>query len=316
MDVSRGLSMATKRLCRLTTSSFLAPFLTRASTPCIATAARGFSSAPVLSAVGGSRPLSDKEKAAREKIKRRRKKHRAYKQYNLKDIEQFTLCEAMRYIKAFEIGREPDSPKYDIHIKLRTKKDGPVVRNAIRLPYPVKTDIKIAVICPPDSTAAQRAREAGAHIIGEEEVFERIKAGKIDFDRCIAVPESLQKMNKEGIPRILGPRGLMPNVKMGSVVSNPGPAVRNMMGGSTYRERQGVVRMAVGRLSFTPEQLRDNVKAYVNAVKKDAAALSDQIVKEIYEVVLSSTNSPGFSLNGDFYRPAPGAATPQQLAVV
>jgi len=74
--------------------------------------------------------------------------------------------------------------------------------------------------------------------------------------------------------------------------------------------------MAVGRLTFTPEQLRDNVKAYVNAVKKDAAALSDQIVKEVYEVVLSSTNSPGFSLNGDFYKPEPGAATPQQLAVV
>ncbi|KIW91626.1 ribosomal protein L1 [Cladophialophora bantiana CBS 173.52] len=316
MDVSRGLSMATTRLCRLTTSSFLAPFVTRASTPCIAAAARCFSSAPTLFAAGGSRPLSDKEKAAREKIKRRRKKHRAYKQYNLKDMEQFTLCEAMRYIKAFEVGREPDSPKYDIHIKLRTKKDGPVVRNSIRLPYPVKTDIKVAVICPPNSTAAQRAREAGAHLIGEEELFERIKAGKIDFDRCIAVPESLQKMNKEGIPRILGPRGLMPSVKMGSVVTNPGPAVRNMMGGSTYRERQGVVRMAVGRLSFTPEQLRDNVKAYVNAVKKDSAALSDQIVKEIYEVVLSSTNSPGFSLTGDFYKPAPGAATPQQLAVI
>ena len=153
-------------------------------------------------------------------------------------------------------------------------------------------------------------------MVGEDDLFERIKAGKIDFDRVLAVPESLQKMNKEGIPRILGPRGLMPNVKMGSVVNNPGPAVRNAMGGSTYRERQGVVRMAVGKLSFTPEQLRDNVKAYISAVKKDAAALSDQIVKEVYEVVLSSTNSPGFSLNGEYYKPEPGAATPQQLAVI
>lgn len=125
----------------------------------------------------------------------------------------------------------------------------------------------------------------------------------------------------------------MPSLKMGSVVANPGPAVKNMMGGSTYRERQGVVRMPVGRLSFTPEQLRDNVKTYVSAVKKDAAALSDQIAKEVYEVVsrsisirhciansteqvLSSTNAPGFSLNGDFYRPEPGSATPQQLAVI
>ncbi|KAJ9604837.1 hypothetical protein H2200_010952 [Cladophialophora chaetospira] len=294
---------------------------------------RSFSSASVLSATGGSRQLSDKERAQREKAKRRRKKHRAYKQHNLKDMQQFTLCEAMRYtisnassaayqltgsryIKAFELGQNPDTPKYDIHVKLRTKKDGAVVRNNVRLPYPVKTDLKIAVICPPDSTAAKGARAAGAFMVGEEEIFERVKAGKIDFDRVIAVPESLAKMGKEGIPRILGPRGLMPNVKMGSVVTNPGPAVRGLMGGSTYRERQGVVRMAVGRLSFSPEMLRDNVKAYVSAVKKDAASLSDQIAKEVYEVVLSSTNSPGFSLNGDFYRPGPGNATPQQLAVV
>lgn len=201
-------------------------------------------------------------------------------------------------------------------MKLRTKKDGAIVRNNIKLPYSVATDLKIAVICPPDSTAAKNARAAGADMVGEDEIFEYIKSGKMDFDRVIAVPESLPKMGKQGIPRILGPKGLMPNVKMGSVVTNPGPAVRALMGGSTYRERAGVVRMAVGRLSFTPEMLRDNVKAYVSAVKKDAAALSDQISKEVYEVVLSSTHSPGFSLNGEFYKPASGTATPQQLAVV
>ncbi|EXJ93864.1 50S ribosomal protein L1 [Capronia coronata CBS 617.96] len=219
----------------------------------------------------------------------------------------------MRYIKAFEVGHDPNVPKYDIHIKLRTRKDGPVVRNQIRLPHAVKTDIRIAVICPPDSPAAKEALAAGAAVVGEDEVFARIKDGKIDFDRCLAVPSSLPKLSKEGLPRILGPRGLMPSVKLGTVVDNPGPAVSNMMGGSMYRERQGVVRMAVGRLNFTPEQLRDNVKAYVNSVKKDAANLSDQIVKQISEVVLSSTNSPGFSLNGEFYRPTPGAPSPRQL---
>jgi large subunit ribosomal protein L1 len=80
----------------------------------------------------------------------------------------------------------------------------------------------------------------------------------------------------------------MPSLKLGTVVEKPGPAVRNLLGGSMYRERAGVVRMAVGRLSFTPEQLRDNVKAYVNAVKKDATVLSDQIVKEVWEVVSHS----------------------------
>lgn len=237
------------------------------------------------------------------------------------------------YIKAFEVRRDPEVPKYDIAIKMRTKKDGPIVRNQIRLPHAVKTDIRIAVICPPGSAAAAQAKAAGAVLIGEEEIFQRVKEGKIDFDRCIAVPDSMQKLNKEGMPRILGPRGLMPSVKLGTVAEKPGPVVRNMMGGSLYRERQGVVRMAVGRLSFTAEQLRDNVKAYVTAVKKDAATLSDQVVKEVAEVVshqrhhgvrrsptdqkqvLSSTNSPGFSLNGDFYKPAAGAPTPKDLSV-
>jgi large subunit ribosomal protein L1 len=149
----------------------------------------------------------------------------------------------------------------------------------------VKTDIKIAVICPPDSPAAKQAREAGAYMVGEEEIFAKVKDGKIDFDRCLAIPESVQKINKQGLARILGPRGLMPSVKLGTIVEKPGPAIRNMLGGSMYRERMGVVRMAVGRLSFTPEQLRDNVKAYVTAVRKDASGLSDQIMKEVYEVV-------------------------------
>lgn len=192
-------------------------------------------------------------------------------------------CE--RYIKAFEVRRQPDVPKYDIHVKLRTKKDGPIIRNQIRLPYAVKTDIRVAVICPPDSAAAQEAREAGAVLVGEEEIFKHIKDGKIDFDRCIAVPDSLPKINKEGLPRVLGPMGLMPSVKLGTVVDKPGPAVRNLLGGSLYRERQGVVRMAVGRLSFTPEQLRDNVRAFVGAVKKDASLMSESVLKEVTEVV-------------------------------
>jgi len=214
-----------------------------------------------------------------------------YKQYNLKEIEQFTLCDAMRYIRAFEVGIPQSVPKYDCAIKLKTKKDGPVVRNQIRLPHSVKTDIRVAVICPPDSAAAKAAREAGAVLVGEEEIFEQVKAGKINFERCIAQPASLPKITQAGLPRILGPRGLMPSVKLGTVVDNVRDAVRNMLGGSMYRERQGVVRMAVGQLGFTPEMLRDNMKAYVGAIRKDCSVLSDQTPKEVYEVVRHSVQA-------------------------
>ncbi len=190
-----------------------------------------------------------------------------------------------RYIRAFEVGRPPTSSKYEMHLKLRTLKNGPVVRNRLRLPHPVKTDLRICVICPSDSKHAQAAKNAGATLVGEEEIFEAVKSGRIEFDRCICQTDSLQKLNKAGLGRVLGPKGLMPSAKTGTVVKDVGASVKEMVGGSEYRERLGVVRMAVGQLGFTPEEMQRNIKAFVENVKKDMAQLSDKISKEIHEVV-------------------------------
>ena len=107
----------------------------------------------------------------------------------------------------------------------------------------------------------------------------------MDFDRCICHIDSLQKMNKAGLGRQLGPKGLMPSAKTGTVVNQIGSTVRNMVGGSEYREKIGVVRMAVGQLRFTPEEMQNNVKAFMESIKKDIGQLSDRINKEIHEVV-------------------------------
>ena len=155
----------------------------------------------------------------------------------------------------------------------------------MKLPHSVKTDIKICVVCPPDSKAAANARAAGASLVGEDEVIETIKSGRIDFDRCIAQPGSLTKINQAGLGRILGPRGLMPSAKLGTVAEDVGQAVANFTGGSTYRERQGTVRMAIGQLGFTPDQLRTNIQAFIQQMRKESAAISDSIVKDIHEVV-------------------------------
>jgi large subunit ribosomal protein L1 len=279
--------MSTAPICRATIAPTSVPFRTFS---------RGFSSRYPLQASSSV----NREKLQKEKLKKRAKKRTTFRQYDLKNAEQFALCDAMRYIRAFEVGRQPTSVKYDCAVKLRTKKDGPVLRNQIRLPYTVKTDIKIAVICPPNSSAAKRAREAGAFLVGEEEVFEVVKSGKFDFDRCIAQPGSLSAIGKAGIARILGPRGLMPSTKLGTLVEDVATSVKTMLGGSMYRERTGVIRMAVGQLGFTPIQLRENVKTFIAAIKKDATNVQEPFTKEIHEIVLSSTNSPGFTLNGDF----------------
>jgi large subunit ribosomal protein L1 len=114
-----------------------------------------------------------------------------------------------------------------------------------------------------------------------------VKEGVIDFDRCICHTDSLQKLNKAGLGRVLGPKGLMPSAKTGTVVNNIGSTVRDMVGGSEYRERVGVVRMAIGQLGFTPEAMQNNIKAFMDAIKKDIGQMSDRITKEIHEVVRS-----------------------------
>lgn len=186
---------------------------------------------------------------------------------------------------------------------MRSQKSGPVVRNRLRLPHPVDTSVRICVICPPESKHEKAAKAAGAVLVGEDAVFAAVKEGRIEFERCICHQDSLQALNKAGIARILGPRGLMPSAKVGTVVKDVGSAVRDMAGGSEYRERVGVVRMAVGQLGFTPTEMEKNIRAFLDSVKKDCAAMSDRAVKEVHEVVLSSTNGPGFSLSGDFRGP-------------
>ncbi len=251
------------------------------------------------------------------KTQKKKKQRSTFKEPDLRFADQFSLCDAMRfvsrtlqaspphipylpvvessqadkplsrdsYIRAFEVGRHPTSAKYEMHIKLRTLKNGPVVRNRLRLPHPVKTDLRICVICPPDSAAADAARAAGAVLVGEDAVFDAVKAGKVDFERCICHVDSLQKLNKAGLGRVLGPKGLMPSAKTGTVVKDVAATVRDLVGGAEYRERMGVVRMAVGQLGFSPEEMQRNIKAFVGEVRKDIAQLSDRIAKDIHEVV-------------------------------
>ena len=184
-----------------------------------------------------------------------------------------------------EVGRESTVTKYEIHIRMRTRKDGPVIRNMIRFPHAVQTESRICVICPPGSKQAKDAIAAGAVLVGEDEVFEAIKAGKIEFDRCLAHPDSLPALNKAALGRVLGPRGLMPSVKTGTVVEDVASRVEDLRGGTVYRERDAVIRLPIGQLGFSPEQLRDNLRTTIDSIKKDAAGLNDRINKEIYEVV-------------------------------
>jgi large subunit ribosomal protein L1 len=129
---------------------------------------------------------------------------------------------------------------------------------------------------------------------------------KIPFDRLVTTPDQLPLIMKTAAPRILGPKSLLPSVKSGTVTSNIVNFVKDAAGSAEYKEKMGVVRLAIGRLAFSPEQVRDNLEYIVKKMKEDAQHIADngpvQGVerKEIHEIVLSSTHGPGFSLNGEF----------------
>lgn len=217
------------------------------------------------------------------------------------------------YIRAFEVGQNPSTSKYDLAIKIKTMKSGPVIRTRIALPYTVRSDRRIGVICKENSALAIQARAAGAVAVGEESLFEIIRSGSISFTSMICDQGSADKLAKaKDLHRILGPKGLMPSVKTKTITSNVLALLREMAGADNYREKDGVVRIAIGQLGFTPDMLAANVKAFVQQVKDECTKLEEQGVKEVHEVVLGATHSPGFSLNGGF-NPTQDGVTPAML---
>ncbi|OTB00175.1 hypothetical protein M426DRAFT_324490 [Hypoxylon sp. CI-4A] len=240
----------------------------------------------------------------KEKLKKKRRQQRfkEYKYATPSKEEQYSLCDAMRYLRAAEVGRPPNSVTYELSLKIRTPKNSPVLRNRIRLPYPVKNDTRIAVICKEGSGAMHDARTGGAVAFGEESLFEIIKANpnKLPFNRLICHIDSEPALKKAGLGRILGPKGLMPSIKTNTITKSVKTMMHDMVGAENYRERIGAIRMPIGNIQFTPKQLSENVKALVTSVKENISNLEDKVKKGLIEVVLTSTNGPGFSLNGGF----------------
>ncbi|KAL8414412.1 hypothetical protein RB594_005591 [Gaeumannomyces avenae] len=235
-----------------------------------------------------------------KKPEKKKRQHKTFRVWRKDSLITFSLCDAMRYIRAFEVGKPADNVAYDLAVKLTSLKRTAIIRNRIRLPHTLATNVKIAVICKPGSRASAEARMAGAAAVGEETIFEAVRDGSMDFNKLVCHVDSLPALTAANLGRILGPKGMMPSAKTGTVAKDVKSMMREMIGASDYREKEGVVRMPIGKLSFTPEMLADNVKAFIAQLKKDMSALEDQTDKGIDEIVLSASHSPGFSLSGGF----------------
>lgn len=189
--------------------------------------------------------------------------------------------------------------KYEAHIHLKTQRGGPVIKSSIRLPHPVQSDWQIAVICPEGSEIANAAITAGAKAVGEESLFEAIRQGNIEFDRLLCHESSEKALNKAGLGKILGPKGLMPSKRMKTITPDVVKSIRDSAGAADYREREGVIHLAVGQLGHTADQVRANVQAVIKRIKTQCGELDD-FPKDVHEVIISTTNGPALSLNGKF----------------
>jgi large subunit ribosomal protein L1 len=201
----------------------------------------------------------------------------------------YPLLDALSVVKQTATAKFDESIDVAVNLGVDPKKSDQTVRGSVVLPAGTGKKVRVAVFAQGDR--AQQAKEAGADLVGLEDLAEQVKAGKIEFDIAIATPDSMRVVG--GLGQILGPRGLMPNPRVGTVTQDVVTAVKNAKAGQVqYRaDKAGIVQCSIGRASFTPEQLRENVTALVEALNKSKPAT----VKGVYlkRLSVSSTMGPG-----------------------
>jgi large subunit ribosomal protein L1 len=206
--------------------------------------------------------------------------------------QAYALDKAIELVKANATSKFDETVEISMNLGIDPRKADQNLRGTVLLPNGTGKTLRVAVFARGDK--AKEAEAAGADIVGAEDLAEKIQAGQMDFDRCIATPDMMVLVGRLG--KVLGPRGLMPNPKLGTVTVNVGEAVKAAKGGQVeFRaEKAGIVHAGIGKASFGAEQLAENVRAFVGAINraKPTGAKGTYIKK----VSLSSTMGPGLKV--------------------
>ena len=203
------------------------------------------------------------------------------------------LAEAVQAIKGAATAKFDETIELALALGVDPRHADQMVRGTVNLPHGTGKTLRVAVFARGDK--AEEAKAAGADIVGAEDLAEQVQGGQIDFDRCIATPDLMPLVGRLG--RILGPRGLMPNPKLGTVTPNVREAVEAAKGGQVqFRvEKAGIVHAGVGKASFSEDAIVANVRALVNAINR--AKPSGAKGTFIKKVSISSTMGPGVKLD-------------------
>lgn len=209
--------------------------------------------------------------------------------------DDISVEEAVALVKAHATSKFDETVEIAMNLGVDPRHADQMVRGVVSLPNGTGKTVRVAVFA--RGPKAEEAKEAGADIIGAEDLMETIQGGKIEFDRCIATPDMMPIVGRLG--KVLGPRNLMPNPKVGTVTMDVAEAVKNAKGGEVQfkAEKAGVVHAGVGKASFEEAKLAENVRAFVGAVAKakPAGAKGAYMMK----IALSSTMGPGVTVNVD-----------------
>jgi large subunit ribosomal protein L1 len=203
--------------------------------------------------------------------------------------KQYPLDEAVKLVKQFATAKFNEGVDAAVNLGIDASKSDQQVRGSTVMPHGIGKSVRVAVFT--SGKNADAAKAAGADIVGLEDLSARVKAGEIDFDVVIASPDAMRVVGQLG--QILGPRGLMPNPKVGTVTPDVATAVKNAKSGQVrYRvDKAGIVHCTIGKANFEPTQLKDNLMALIGDLQKAKPAASKGVY--LKRVTLSSTMGPG-----------------------
>jgi len=205
----------------------------------------------------------------------------------------YPAMEALKLVKDTATAKFDEAVDVAVNLGIDAKKGEQTVRGSVVLPAGTGKKVRIAVFAPGDK--AEAAKAAGADVVGMEDLAEQVKAGKLDFDVVIAAPEAMRVVGALG--QILGPRGLMPNPKVGTVTPDVAGAVKNARAGQVQfrADKAGLVHCAIGKVSFAPDALKDNFLSLIAALNKAKPATAKGVF--LKKVTLSTTMGPGIRLD-------------------